>query len=305
MFLVTGGAGFIGSHLAERLVRDGGRVRILDNFATGNLANLHAIQRHIEIVDGDVRDEACVRRALQEVEVVFHEAALSSVSRSIEDPATTFAINVTGTLNVLLAARDAGTRRLVFASSAAVYGDSPALPKHEAMLPDPLSPYAVSKLTGEHLCAVFTRLYGLETVALRYFNVFGPRQDPASPYSGVVSRFVAALQRGDQPVVFGDGEQTRDFVYVDNVVDANLRAATAAVAGTVVNVASGRSVSLNALLSELAGRLGAEPEAEHRPGRPGDIRHSSADIAQARALIGYEPAVSLEAGLARLVTPGP
>ena len=298
--LVTGGAGFIGSHLADALVRRGDRVRLFDNVSSGAWANVAAIADRIEVVEGDLRDAAAVRRAAEGAEVVFHLAADPSVPRSVADPRTCYDVNVTGTLTVLQAAREAGCRRVVFASSCAVYGDDPALPKHEAMLPTPRSPYAAAKLAGEELCRVFARVYGLETVALRYFNVYGPRQDPRGPYASVIPRFIDALRRDEPPTVYGDGEQTRDFVFVDDVVQANMLAAAAPTAsGGIYNVASGRSVTLNRLLANLAGLLGRDAAATHAPARPGDVRHSAAEIAAAQAALGFAPAVSLEDGLAQ------
>ncbi len=306
MYLITGGAGFIGSHLATRLVTRGERVRILDNLSSGKLENLAALRDAIEVVAGDLRDEAAVRRATAGVEVVFHQAAEPSVPRSIADPEGTYDVNVRGTLNVLQAARAAGCRRVVFASSCAVYGDGPAMPKTERMLPAPLSPYASSKLAGEQICAVFSRVYGLETVALRYFNVFGPRQDPASAYAAVIPRFLAALREGERPVIYGDGEQSRDFVYVDDVVEANLRAAIApGTGGQVYNIASGRSVSLNAMLAGLARLVGSEARPIHQSARLGDIRHSLADISAARSDLGYEVLVPFAEGLTRTVAAAP
>ncbi|HUZ03143.1 MAG TPA: NAD-dependent epimerase/dehydratase family protein [Thermomicrobiaceae bacterium] len=303
MLLVTGGGGFIGSHLVARLVADGRRVRVLDNFATGRRENLAHVLADIELVESDLRDPAAVRHAVAGVEVIFHEAALPSVPRSIEDPATTLAVNLTGTLNLLLAARDAGCRRVVFASSSSVYGDARTVPKVETMAPAPRSPYAVSKLSGEQLCAVFSQLYGLETVALRYFNVFGPRQDPASPYAAVIPRFIRALRRGEAPVIYGDGEQTRDFTHVANVVDANLRAATAPdVTGRVFNVAGGGAISVNRVLQLIAELLETPARARYEPPRPGDVRQSRADITAARAALGYVPSVSFAEGLAATVT---
>ena len=283
MFLVTGGAGFIGSHLVTRLIGEGHDVRVFDNFSTGSAENLKPVRDRIALIEGDLRHKDAIRRAVDGVTVVFHQGALSSVQGSIADPHTTLEVNVTGTLNVLEAARDAGCQRVVFASSASVYGDAPGLPKVETMVPRPLSPYAVSKLAGEHLCSVFTRVHGLETVALRYFNVFGPGQDAASPYSGVISRFLLALREGSPPTIYGDGEQTRDFVFVDNVVDANLKAAfTADAAGRVFNIASGHAVTLNRLLATMAALTGGDARAQYEPERPGDIRHSLADILAAR-----------------------
>lgn len=302
MYLVTGGAGFIGSHLAARLAMRGEAVRIFDNFSTGSETNVAAAGDQVEVMRGDLRDEAAVRRAMNGVSVVFHQAADPSVPRSLDDPRTCYEINVLGTLNVLLAARDAGVRRVVFASSCAVYGDSPVLPKSEQLPPEPASPYAASKLAGEELCAVFTRSWGLETVALRYFNVYGPRQDPQSAYAPVIPRFLQALLRGERPVIYGDGGQTRDFVYVGDVVQANLLAAEApGVAGRVFNIAAGRSVSLYQLLLLMADLLGVPPKAEHLPPRSGDIRHSAADIRAARQALGYEPMVRLEEGLASTI----
>lgn len=306
--LVTGGAGFIGSHLAAALVENGERVRVLDSVAMGNRANESANSSEIEVVEADVRDAAAVRKAVEGVDVVFHLAADASVPRSISDPGTCYDVNVTGTLNVLSAARAAGCRRLVFASSSAVYGDDPALPKRETMLPRPVSPYASSKLAGEDLCAVFERSYGLETVALRFFNVYGPRQDPRGPYAAVIPRFVDALRAGKPVVIYGDGEQTRDFVHVDDVVRALTLAATTPGGsggpggpGGPYNVASGASVTLNRLVAVLGDILGRAVSVRHEPERPGDIRHSVADVSAIRAALAWEPTVSLEDGLARTV----
>jgi nucleoside-diphosphate-sugar epimerase len=300
--LVTGGAGFIGSHLVARLVERGAAVRVLDNFSSGKRENLAVLEGQVEVIEGDVRDEAAVRRAVAGVDVVYHQAALPSVPRSIADPRSTFDTNVSGTLNLLLAARDAGCQRVVFASSSSVYGDTPVLPKHEAMTPRPLSPYAISKLSGEQLCTVFSCIYGLETVALRYFNVFGPRQDPASPYAAVIPKFLHALATGEPPVIYGDGRQSRDFTYVDNVVAANVAAARAeGVAGQVFNIASGQSVTLLEMLESMALLVGAPPRARHEPPRPGDIRDSLADISGARAAFGYDVGITFDAGLERTV----
>jgi len=302
MFLVTGGAGFIGSHLVTRLIEQGEAVRVFDNFSTGTAENLGALWDRVILVEGDLRDQDAVSHAVDGAHVIFHQAALSSVQRSIEDPHTTLEVNITGTLNVLEAARDAGCQRVVFASSASVYGDAPELPKTEAMKPEPLSPYAISKLAGEQLCAMFTRVHGLETVALRYFNVFGPKQDASSPYSGVITHFLHALRTGVPPVIYGDGEQSRDFVYVDNVVAANLRAAAAdAAAGRVFNVASGRGVTLNELLGLMAKVIGVNVIAHHEPERSGDIRHSLADITEVMQVLGYSVDVPLEPGLMQMV----
>lgn len=305
MFLVTGGAGFIGSHLVDRLVDRGAAVRVLDNFSTGSRRNLERMGERIELIEGDLRDEAAVRRAARGVEVVFHQGALPSVPRSIADPKTTLEVNVLGTLNVLMAARAAGCRRVIFASSSSVYGDAPGLPRKETMQPEPLSPYAVSKLTGEHLCAVYNQLQGLETISLRYFNVFGPRQDPLSPYAAVIPLFLQALRNGERPVIYGDGEQARDFTYVENVVEANLLAAVARDGiGKVFNIASGEKVSVKKTLEQLEALLGKWIEPLHEPTRPGDVCDSWADIDAARKVLGYEPSVSFEEGLARTVVSG-
>lgn len=297
--LVTGGAGFVGSHIAERLATAGASVRVLDDLSTGHLENIEEIGGRVEFIRGGLTDPEALRRALDGVELVFHEAAIPSVPRSIEDPLETHRACVEGTFALLNAAREAGVRRLVYAASSSAYGDQPTLPKVEEMRPEPLSPYAAAKLVGEYYCQVWSRVYNLETVALRYFNVFGPRQDPSSQYSGVISRFISALMSGTRPVIYGDGEQSRDFTYVANAVDANLRAAeTVSGVGRVINVANGERTTLNELLEILkrvTGRTGVEPE--HREPRAGDIKHSLADITLARELLGYEPQVGLEEGL--------
>jgi nucleoside-diphosphate-sugar epimerase len=299
-YLVTGGAGFIGSHIAEALARDGHAVRVFDNLSSGKASNLAGCQADVELERGDVRDLEALRASMAGVEVVFHEAALASVAASVADPVGSLAVNLVGTQNVLVAARDAGVRRVVFASSAAVYGDLPELPKREEMVPHPISPYAVHKLAGEHLCQVFTRLYGLETVALRYFNVFGPRQDPSSEYSGAISRFLTTLLEGRQPTVFGDGEQTRDFVYVSDVVQANLLAASEqGVVGQAINIGTGERTSLNQLLRVSGELAGASVTPTYAAPRAGDIRDSVADISRARDALGYAPSVELREGLRR------
>lgn len=298
LYLVTGGAGFIGSHIAEALVKRGDRVRVLDNFMTGKRENLTHLTGKIEFIEADIRDYAATRQAMENVNVVFHEAAIPSVPRSVADPQLGHDVNVNGTFNVLMAARDAGVKRLVFAASSSAYGDTEVLPKVETMMPNPLSPYAAAKLVGELYCQTFTRVYGLETVALRYFNVFGPRQDPTSPYSGVISKFVTALLENQTPTIFGDGEQSRDFTYVANVVDANLRAAEAPAAnGHVMNLGIGDRITLNQLLDELQKIIGTNLEPEYKETRPGDVRHSLADIAKAENLLGYRPLVGLAEGL--------
>jgi UDP-glucose 4-epimerase len=296
--LVTGGSGFIGSSLARRLLQHGDDVRVLDNFSTGNRRNLADVVEDVEIVEGELRSYERVHNATRGVEVVFHQGALPSVPRSVQDPLTTGAVNVEGTLNVLLAARDEGVRRVVYASSSSVYGNAGTLPRVETQFPDPISPYAVSKLAAERYCVSFARVYGLETVTLRYFNVFGPRQDPTSQYAAVVPRFIAAVDSGEPVTIFGDGEQSRDFTYVDNVVEANVRAAQAAEAvGAVINVATGDPRSVNALADTIGDVLGKPVEKEYLPPRTGDVRDSWADVAAAGRLLGWEPHVGLEEGL--------
>jgi nucleoside-diphosphate-sugar epimerase len=301
-YLVTGGAGFIGSHLVEELLRRGARVRVLDNFLTGRRENLAEFRRDIELAKGDIREPAACRRAVRGVAYVLHQAALPSVPRSVRDPRLTNDINITGTLNLLLAARDAGVRSFVFASSSSVYGDDPRLPKREGQEGRPLSPYAVSKLVGEKYVRVFRDLYGLNAVALRYFNIFGPRQDPASQYAAVVPNFITRLLRGERPVIYGDGEQSRDFTFVANVVEANLLAAEAPGAGgEVFNVACADRVTVNGLARSLNEILGTGLEPVHEAARPGDILHSFADIAKAAAGLGYRPQVAFADGLRRTV----
>jgi len=301
--LVTGGAGFIGSHIASALIAEGARVRILDDLSTGHRENLDEIGGGIDFIQGSVADEELLNKALEGVELVFHEAAIPSVPRSVEEPRQTHIASVDGTFSLLVAARDQKVRRIVYAASSSAYGDQPTLPKSELMLPDPLSPYAVAKLVGEYYCQVFTRVYGLETVSLRYFNVFGPRQDPGSQYSGVVSRFISALLSNERPVIYGDGEQSRDFTYIENVVLANLSAAEAPnAAGKVINVANGERITLNQLLSELKDLTGKQNvTAEYLEPRVGDVRHSLADISLARQLLGYESKVDLREGLKRTI----
>jgi nucleoside-diphosphate-sugar epimerase len=298
LYLVTGGAGFIGSNIVERLVHQRQQVRVLDNFSTGKRENLAPWLDHVELIEGDVRDLETVRRAMDGVKYVLHQAALPSVPRSVADPLTTHQVNATGTLNVLLAARDAGVRRLVYASSSSIYGDSPELPKREDMPPSPLSPYAVSKLAGEDYCRAFTQVYGLETVCLRYFNVFGPHQDPASQYAAVVPRFITAMLDGQRPVIYGDGTQSRDFTYVENVVQANLLACQAeGVGGEVFNVACGERSTVLELVRELEQVMGRKAEPEFASPRPGDVKHSLASIDKARERFGYAPLVRFGEGI--------
>lgn len=299
-YLVTGGAGFIGSHLTEALLKRGAAVRIFDNFATGKESNIAHLAGQVEVVQGDLRDLAAVRAAVEGVEVVFHQAALASVPRSVADPLTTLECNVNGTQHVLLAARDAKVRRVVYASSSSVYGNTLTLPKRETMPTTPMSPYALHKATGEQLCRLFTQLYGLETVALRYFNVFGPRQDPTSHYAAVIPRFLRALLNGQRPVVFGDGEQTRDFTYISNVVQANLLAAEAPEAvGQAMNIGCGKQISLNELLRLAKSLSGTTIEADYQEPRAGDVHDSLADIQLAQQLLGYRPEAQFADGLVR------
>lgn len=300
--LVTGGAGFIGSNLVAALLERGDDVRVLDNFSTGSRANLAALGREVEVVEGDLRSYERVHTAVRGSEVVFHQGALGSVPRSVQDPLTSTAVNVEGTLNVLLAARDEGIRRVVAASSSSVYGDGGTFPRVETQSPNPISPYAVAKLAAERFCVSFARVYGIETVALRYFNVFGPRQDPSSQYAAVVPRFIRAIADGRPVTVHGDGEQSRDFTYVENVVRANLLAADGAdAAGRVLNVATGASQTVNALADTVGRLLGLPVEKAHGPAQPGDVRESWADVSAAREALGYEPAVGFEEGLRRTI----
>ena len=302
-YLVTGGAGFIGSHIVDELVHRGERVRVLDNFSTGRPANLAQVREAIELIEGDVRDLATVRAAMRGADYVLHQAALASVPRSVADPLASNEVNVTGTLNVLLAAREVGVRRVVYASSSSVYGDSPQLPKREDMPTQPLSPYAVSKLAGEAYCLAFHQVYGLPVVALRYFNVFGPRQDPTSQYAAVIPRFVTAALRGEPLTVYGDGHQSRDFTYVSNVVEANLLACESdAAVGQVLNASCGERYSLLDLIARLQELLNGAPlQVRHSDPAPGDVRHSQADISRARQLLGYAPRVDFASGLRRTV----
>jgi UDP-N-acetylglucosamine/UDP-N-acetyl-alpha-D-glucosaminouronate 4-epimerase len=304
LHLVTGGAGFIGSSIAEALLTSGERVRIVDNFSSGrreNVENLERLPGRFELIEGTIVDPETVARAMRGVDVVFHQAAIPSVARSVHDPPATMLAGVQGTTVVLDVARRAGARRVIFAASSSAYGDTPTLPKVETMEPEPLSPYAASKLACEQLMRIFTRLYGIETVSLRYFNVFGPRQDPSSEYAAVIPKFVTAAIRGERPIVFGDGEQTRDFCYIDNAVRANLLAAASsrALRGEVVNIACGERVSLNQLLGYVGELAGKRLDPDYRPPRPGDVRDSLADVRAAHDLLGYEPTVDLRTGLKR------
>jgi nucleoside-diphosphate-sugar epimerase len=300
-YLVTGGAGFIGSHMAEELVRRGERVRVVDSLITGKRHNLEHLPS-VEFMLGDLADPGVAERAVAGVDYVLHQAAIPSVPRSVEDPITSNRANIDASLNLLVAARDAGVRRVVYAGSSSAYGDTPTLPKVETMPTAPLSPYALQKLVAEQYCQMFTQLYGLETVTIRYFNVFGPRQDPSSPYSGVISLFISALCEHRRPIIFGDGGQTRDFTYVANVVDGALKACTAPKAsGEVINVATGGRISLVQLFNTVKKEVGATLEPEFRESRAGDVRDSQADITKAKQLLSYEPIVSFEEGLARTI----
>lgn len=301
--LVTGGAGFIGSNLAETLISEGAKVRVIDNFITGFRENLDEIVGDFDFVEGDITDNATIESALADVEIVFHQAALPSVPRSVENPAETHRICADGTFKLLDASRRLGVRRFIYAASSSAYGDQPTLPKVETMRPDPLSPYAAAKLVGELYCRSFNSVYGIETFALRYFNVFGPRQNPSSMYSGVISRFIDALMTGEQAVIFGDGEHSRDFTYIANVVDANIKAAqTSKGIGQTMNVANGERITLNELFSvlkEITGRTDAV--AEYQPPRSGDVKDSQADNRLAVECLGYERIVGLEEGLRRTI----
>jgi nucleoside-diphosphate-sugar epimerase len=301
-YVITGGAGFIGSHLAERLIRDGQRVRVIDNLITGKRANLAALNGDIEFHEVSITDLEALRPIFKGADYVLHQAALPSVPRSVDDPMTTHQINVTGTLNVLIAARDAGVKRVAYAASSSAYGDVEAEYKTEDLPPRPLSPYGVSKLAGEYYCKAFTAVYKLETVALRYFNVFGPRQDETSQYAAVIPKFVAALSRGQAPVIYGDGSQSRDFTYIDNVVHGNLLALTAPdAAGQMMNLATGGRVTLLELVEKLNALMGTNIAPAHAPPRPGDIKHSRAGVDKARDLLDFSPVVDFDTGLARTV----
>ena len=300
--LVTGGAGFIGSNLTQALVGRGEDVRVFDNHSTGFRENLSEVEGQIRFIDGDLRDRDALKAAFEGVEVVFHQGAIPSVPRSVEDPVTSFEVNAMGTLNVLLAARDAGARRVVYAASSSAYGDTPTLPKHEGMPQNPLSPYAADKCHGENLCRVFSANMGLECVGLRYFNVFGPRQRPEGGYAAVIPRFIDALLSGQTPVIYGDGGQSRDFTFIQNVIGANLLAATVpGAAGNVVNIGNGSRTTLLQLLAQVCHSLGVDVVVDHQPERAGDVRDSQADISRAREVLGYEPTVELTEGLAMTV----
>ena len=302
--LVTGGAGFIGSNLVEALVKRGERVRVIDNFSTGKRENLHDVWSQIEFREVDLLDESALRKACEGVDTVFHQAAIPSVPRSVADPITTHRSNTDGTLNLLVAARDARVRRVIYAASSSAYGDTPTLPKDEEMLPSPISPYAVQKLASELYMTSFHRVYELETVSLRYFNIFGPKQDAASQYSGVLAKFITAMLQDQTPTIYGDGKQSRDFTYVDNAIQANIKAAAAPaekVAGRIFNVATGERYDLNQMFATLRKIIGFQGEPIYREPRTGDVKHSLADISKARKEFGYAPEISFEEGLRRTV----
>ena len=304
LYLVTGIGGFIGSSLAHALLHRGEQVRGVDNFSTGKRENLGDIEGRIDFREADIVDLDAMHKACAGVDYVLHEAALPSVPKSVRDPLASNRANVDGTLSLLVAARDAKVKRVIYAASSSAYGDTPTLPKHEAMKPDPISPYAVAKLAGENYMTSFYRCYGLETVSLRYFNVFGPRQDPSSPYSGVMAKFITAMLRGEQPTIYGDGEQSRDFTYIDNAVEANLlacKAPAAQVAGQVINAASGQRITLNETYQALQRLTGHSGPPCYAAEREGDIKQSLADISKAEAALGYKPMVSFEEGLRRTV----
>lgn len=322
LYLVTGGAGFIGSNIAEELLKRGEKVRILDNFSTGKRQNLEELKNmtdrkqetgdrkksrktgQLEIIEGDIRSYHIVREAVEGVEFILHQAALPSVPRSVNDPITSNEVNVVGTLNILNAAKETKVKRIVYASSSSVYGDLEILPKTEDMLPKPLSPYAVSKLAAEKYCQVFTKLYGLETICFRYFNVFGPKQDPTSQYSAVIPKFINIMKKGESPTIYGDGEQSRDFTYVQNVVEANLQACEnrmAEFSGEVFNIAYGKRVTLNDLVVKINKTLTKEIKPKYANSRPGDVKHSLANVGKARQFIEYEPKVNFDEGLRKTI----
>jgi len=301
-YLVTGGAGFIGSHIVHRLVADGQKVRVLDNFSTGKRANLAAVSKDVDVVEGDLRSAEDCRKACKGVEIIFHEGALPSVPKSVADPQSSHDCNINGTFNILMAARDCGCRRVIYAGSSSAYGDQAESPKRESMRPAPLSPYAVNKLVGEYYLRAFHECYALETISLRYFNVFGPRQDPKSQYAAAIPAFVSAILNGKPPTIYGDGEQTRDFTYIDNVVHGNMLAAKAPkLSGEVINVACSESVTVNHTIELINKLLGKSVKPIHTDIRPGDIKHSLADISLARKIIGFEPVVKFDEGLRRAI----
>ncbi|RMF94525.1 MAG: SDR family oxidoreductase [Candidatus Schekmanbacteria bacterium] len=302
IYLVTGGAGFIGSNICDELAKRGWKTRVFDNLSTGKSENLKHLEGKIEFIRGDLRNMEEVKSAVKNVDMIFHLAALPSVIRSVQDPITSNSANIDGTLNLLVAARDAGVRRIIFAGSSSAYGDTEEDSKYEEMKPSPLSPYAITKVTGEYYCKVFSNLYGIETVILRYFNVFGPRQDPSSPYSGVISIFVKKMKSGERPTIFGNGKQSRDFTFVKNVVNANMLASEKeGISGEIINIACGKRVTVNQLVDELNEILGTNIKPIYADPRPGDILHSLADIRKAERLLGYKPEVHFKEGLRKTV----
>ncbi len=302
-FLVTGGAGFIGSNICRRLVAEGCYVRVIDNLLTGKKSNLADIADKIDFIEADMGDETVARAAMKDIDVVLHQGAVPSVPRSVDDPATTHQHCVNATFTLLLAARDNNVKRFVYAASSSAYGDSPTMPKTETMPTNPKSPYAAAKLFGEYYCSVFSQVYGLDTVALRYFNVFGPYQDPTSQYAAAIPAFVTAILRNQSPTIYGDGEQSRDFTYIDNVVQANLLAARAdKTNGQVINIACGQKITVNAIIDLINSLTGKSVKARYVPPRPGDVKHSLADIQKAKSLIGYEPVVQFQEGLEKAIT---
>ncbi len=300
-YLVTGGAGFIGSHIVEELLKRGEKVRVLDNFSTGKRENIAPFLKEIELIEGDIRESKIVKKAMKGVDYVLHQAAIPSVFRSIKDPITTNEVNVLGTLNILMAAKEARVKKVVYASSSSVYGDTPTLSKREDMKSFPLSPYALSKLAGEEYSKLFFSLYGLETIILRYFNIFGPRQDPASQYAAVIPKFISSLLNGERPTIYGDGKQSRDFTYISNAVRANLLAATLKIKEGVFNIACGKRITVNELVKGLNGIMNMNIEPLYTDPRPGDVRHSQADISRAGKVLGYKVEVDFEEGLKQTV----
>ena len=300
-YLVTGGAGFIASHIVEEVLRRGETVRVLDNFSTGNRENLKPFLSDIELIEGDIRNLAVVEKAAEGMDYIFHQAALPSVPRSINDPKTTNDVNISGTLNILIAAKNQGIKKVVYASSSSIYGNSQILPKKEDMPPNPLSPYAVSKLAGENYCRVFSNIYGLNVIVLRYFNVFGPKQDPTSQYSAVIPKFITMIFKGEQPTIYGDGTQSRDFTYVANVVHANLLCCNVDIPSGIFNVACGKRITVIDLVTEINRILGTNIKPTFAEPRRGEVKHSQADITKARELLCYEPVVSFQEGLRRTV----
>lgn len=301
-YLVTGGCGFVGSHLVETLVRKGERVRVFDNCSTGNVKNIAHLKDQIEFIDGDLQELDAVRQAVAGVDYVFHQGARPSVARSLADPILSNNVNINGTLNLLVAARDTGVKRVIYAASSSAYGNTPTLPRSEVLAPKPASPYAITKYVGECYCRVFTQVFGLETVALRYFNIFGPRQNPKSQYSAVIPKFIHAYLHGNAPTIEGDGEQSRDFTYVANAIHANLLACDAeGVAGEVFNIGCGQQISINRLANLIKEMMDTDAKPIYTSARPGDVRHSCADIQKAQQLLGYEPTIELKAGLRRTI----